>query len=480
VNPVDMLCRRGVSLAACGTSFSVFVDANNVTVVCGFNRDGQLGLGTTAPRVVEQLTSVEYLADWDIVQVACGVAHVFYLRQNGEVYATGYNAYGQLGIGHDENVFRPQLVASMSPIGLAKSGQKQQVEFLACGAFFTYFATSVGDVWSTGKNQHGQLSLGHTNETNEEPLKVKALSGIGVAKMNCGAAFAWFVTRSQKVLSVGLNHVGQLGGEEGCVQGDLGPERHIAAEVPQLERRGANVACGSDFAWIWTADGAAYGVGGNEYGQLGLGDSEPRRTPTHVEQLAGKHVAQVGCSKHTAWAVTTDDEVFVTGANTQGELGWGSETMQHVLGSSTPHRVDALCGRQLVAVGSQGGQFAMFIPRLMQEARQRLREIQQTQRLKVEGATARCVNAQKNSRARIQEADERAAQVETSAAERIGAAEMRATMLEQQTQQQIRILEERRQQQQKEAQAEDARREWASRSAGANIATRCVMTLALP
>ena len=95
----------------------------------GFNDNGQLGLGDNDNKNVPTLL----MKTWDDVvpslnpplgtdrrqdrvktkrihQIICGAFHTFILRNNGELFAFGFNLYGQLGLGDTDNINTPTLL----------------------------------------------------------------------------------------------------------------------------------------------------------------------------------------------------------------------------------------------------------------------------------------------------------------------------------------------------------------------------------
>lgn len=73
-----------------------------------------------------------------IVQVACGIKHVLALTNNGEIYAWGSNAEGQLGLGTDViKELKPKLISSLISLPIA---------FIACGGYHSIAVTKSGNV----------------------------------------------------------------------------------------------------------------------------------------------------------------------------------------------------------------------------------------------------------------------------------------------------------------------------------------------
>ena len=81
--------------------------------------------------------------------MSAGGKHSLYLSEQGNVYSSGSNDYGQLG--YPEKTFQhPQLVENLP-------GNCVQV---ACGLTHSQVLTAGGQVFSFGDNQFGQLGIG--------------------------------------------------------------------------------------------------------------------------------------------------------------------------------------------------------------------------------------------------------------------------------------------------------------------------------
>jgi uncharacterized repeat protein (TIGR01451 family) len=95
----------GKTIAA-GYSHSLYVTASGDLYAMGWNEYGQLGDGTTTDRY----TPVPIATN--VASVAAGHLHSFYLKTDGTLYAMGWNDYGQLGDGSTTDHDAPVKITS--------------------------------------------------------------------------------------------------------------------------------------------------------------------------------------------------------------------------------------------------------------------------------------------------------------------------------------------------------------------------------
>jgi len=97
----------------------------------------------------------------------------------------------------------------------------------------------------------------------------------------------------------------------------------------------AYIAAGREFSMMITVDGRLFGCGDNAYGQLGLGDTRKRMTPTLIlgPETHACRACYVSCGAyHTLLLTASPDtgfQVWATGANSAGQLGLGDKADRH-------------------------------------------------------------------------------------------------------------------------------------------------------
>jgi alpha-tubulin suppressor-like RCC1 family protein len=193
---------------ACGAYHTIILGVNNDVLVFGKNYDGQLGLGHNERQNKPQLL----MHGEKIHQIACGDDHTVILKVNRvglrsylvpegqveiesksyhDVVVFGYNKYGQLGLGHNEDQNKPQLLM-----------HGEEIHQIACGSYHTVILKADHDILVFGDNYSGQLGLGHDKNQNKPQLLIR---GEKISQIACGNNHTVIVKANDDVLVFGYN-----------------------------------------------------------------------------------------------------------------------------------------------------------------------------------------------------------------------------------------------------------------------------------
>lgn len=358
-----------VDLAA-GGYFSIGLTADGQVFAWGRNADGQLGVGTNGDWFAPQpVSTTGALQGKTITAIAAGGYHALAVDAEGRVYAWGRNAQGQLG--------NRSTTDSNVPVAVYMDGALagKRVVAVAAGDEFSVALTDDGLVYTWGDGGDGQLGHNAFVDFSNEPVAVGtsgALNGKFVTAIAAGSEHVLALTSEGKVYAWGSNGYGQLGTNMFGTNRSLpNPVYHGGAYG---QKTVVDIACGWDHSIALTADGRVYVWGENDHGQVGNNSKSNRNDPGIVSAagvLNGKTVAAVtGGDSHTT-ALTTEGRVYDWGFNDYGQLGNDTE------GTDTPLPVavdtsGALAGKTVVALGSNwGGVFNLALavattgPRIM-------------------------------------------------------------------------------------------------------------------
>ena len=107
-----------------------------------------------------------------ILQVCCGYYHTLFVTEDNQVYATGRNFNGELGIGNTKDQKTPCLVTSLK-------GDK--VIYVKCGGRHSFFKCfrNKEKIMMCGDNSHGQIGNGNLKNV----LSPKLFKGIETSEI---------------------------------------------------------------------------------------------------------------------------------------------------------------------------------------------------------------------------------------------------------------------------------------------------------
>jgi hypothetical protein len=140
------------------------------------------------------------LSELNINIMKCGLSHTLVLTSSGEVYAWGYNEFGQ--IGNSCNIYQ------YKPIKVNGFNNKKLV-MISCGAHHSMALTESGSVFSWGCNSSGQLDHGNTiNSNTPKPIGLKEFI---IKKISCGQYHSLLLTNDGVIYAFGYSSSKQTG-----------------------------------------------------------------------------------------------------------------------------------------------------------------------------------------------------------------------------------------------------------------------------
>ena len=131
-----------------------------------------------------------------IIDIKCGGEHSLFLSSNKNVYTCGHGYLGQLGLGNNKNINLPTIVQSLT--------NKKIIE-IAAGWSHSLVLTSEGNIYSTGCNKYGELGIGKDfNKYNY--TWIKCLSKLNIKNISAGGHHSWCLIDSNNPLKEGNNN----------------------------------------------------------------------------------------------------------------------------------------------------------------------------------------------------------------------------------------------------------------------------------
>ena len=204
--PREVFRGSPVTQVTCGWRHTLAITADGRAWTCGYNSNGQLGLGDTARRLVFTQVDAVQFRDARIVVVASGSDHSVAVSAEGCMWTWGKGWFGCLGHNDEQDRLAPVLLAQ-------EQFEGSKIITVACGRRHSVAVGERGALWAWGYGSYGQLGLGHTENT-LVPAWVGAEEVFGGSKVllaACGFNHTLAVTRAGAVWAWGYGRHGQLG-----------------------------------------------------------------------------------------------------------------------------------------------------------------------------------------------------------------------------------------------------------------------------
>jgi uncharacterized repeat protein (TIGR02543 family) len=177
----------------------------------GWNRDGQLGDGTSITRnVPTEITSNFSLPIGEkILSLSMGSSHSSAFTSTGRVFMWGYNQFGQLGNGMNVNRNLPTEITSNFSFS-----EGEKIILLSLGSTHSSALTSTGRVFIWGSNEYGKLGDG-TNTDKNIPTEITSsfslIAGEKIISLSLGWYHSLALTSTARVYAWGANWNNSLG-----------------------------------------------------------------------------------------------------------------------------------------------------------------------------------------------------------------------------------------------------------------------------
>jgi alpha-tubulin suppressor-like RCC1 family protein len=241
-------------------------------------------------------------------KIASGASHSLALDNQGKLYAWGENNYGQLGLS-DRGGGKNRAIPTQVAPGLT-------FRTIAAGSHHSLALDNQGKLYAWGFNSEGQLGLDEEEYRTTPTPVVPKLTFSAIA---AGLHHSLALDNKGKLYAWGDNYNGQLG------LGDSGYGKNI--NIPTLiksELTFRTIAAGEYHTLALNTKGKLYAWGANDFGQLGLGDSEDGKNRTIPTPVAPELTFRtIAAGSDRSLALDNKGKLYAWGSNDDGQLGLG-------------------------------------------------------------------------------------------------------------------------------------------------------------
>jgi alpha-tubulin suppressor-like RCC1 family protein len=205
MNPLDQFLEEHSHLRADGEAKSAdvqqSVEKSGTLLISGCvdwdNATSKTALGLDGPHTVDVGSPVirTYSSSSSL--------HLFIQSSEGKLFGLGKNEHGQLSTGNTDTAYLPLEIHTPWP--------HSQLKKIATGRNHSLFLLFNGDVYGTGSNSCGQLGLGGGARDVQDSMQMKKLPLSDIRDVSCGYEHSIVCTNSGRVFTFGHPQYGALG-----------------------------------------------------------------------------------------------------------------------------------------------------------------------------------------------------------------------------------------------------------------------------
>lgn len=214
---IAFFSRTTVTYVAAGFSFSMAITEGERVFSWGNNSYGQCGLGVDPRKYqkIPQPREITWLADKEILQVACGSYFALALSTSGDVYSWGAIECCGHGLEPPANVLPPHMV--MRGVGKESSGivlspskvtSLKGIIQIAAGGWHALALNAIGEIYAWGIGSGGRLGLGNTDHCH---VPTRIAHGAFFTRIGCGCYTSYGIDEDAHLHVWGVNEKNQLG-----------------------------------------------------------------------------------------------------------------------------------------------------------------------------------------------------------------------------------------------------------------------------
>ena len=319
-----------------GEDFAAVLKANGEIWTFGYNADGRLGLGNNITKDVPEKTNI--ISTYK--DIKAGKDFIIALRENGTVWSAGNNKYGQLGNGTTTSNNKLTQIQGLS-----------NIVQIAAGEDFAIAMDNLGIIYAWGNN-NGQLGTIGNNALIPTEIAVGSNRILDIA---AGKNQSAFVTAKGTVVGMGSLLNGTVPQMNNAIKAEVTKDAIIILtsdmevfeykndQLTQIniDTKVIDISAKNGDIMYQTVNEETYVSGQNSYGELGVDNKNTVANPVKVK-VHGTDTYGIGVGYTNTYIIENTGNVYAAGNNEYGSLGNGTrkETKEHILVGERIFEVD--------------------------------------------------------------------------------------------------------------------------------------------
>lgn len=310
-------CTSWAQMSVAG-NYSCSVDSNGKAYCWGDNTQGYLGNNSTTQSLVAvAVDTTGVLSGKTVKSISVGSDHSCVIASDDLVYCWGYNWAGALG---DNSTTRRLVPVAVNTAGVLSG---KTIKALATGYGYTCAIASDDQEYCWGYGSNGQLG----NNTINQSLVPVAVVTTGVLS---GKTIKAIASNQYHTCAIASDNNAYCWGDGSNGEFGYGstsnPSVPIAAFTigPMVGKTVKSIAVGMYHICVIASDDLSYCAGNNSNGAFGNNTTTNSPTPTVVNTagvLSGKTIKSLAAAERYTCAVASDNQAYCWGKNTNGQLG---------------------------------------------------------------------------------------------------------------------------------------------------------------
>lgn len=282
----------GVTSVSAGTYCSAILKNDGTLWVSGINSYGQLGIDSTDNS--EKILNFKKIMD-NVASVSTNNFRMLVIKNDGTLWSCGNNIYGALGINSEEReILKPVKVTDN--VAMAMSGDH-----------FTAILKKDGTLWLSGMYYSHGGDEGWVSDS-LVPFKIQEQ----VKYISCEGTHIFYIKNDDSLWGMGQGSYSSIG--------EMGNPVKITENVKK-------VVSSEDFALMLKTDNSLYAYGDGTCGQFGIGESAAASAyPSAEIYKIMENVKDVTVGYRNTIIKKNDGTFWATGENSFGELAVGKQS----------------------------------------------------------------------------------------------------------------------------------------------------------